>query len=125
MSVPVVMRAIFRNAAKVKAASETQDVKADMKQKPEPPCEQVTHSDSPEDSLSVAGQQDLVVTDKPSITDSAKENLSRAKSETLGDNTEKSNPTASTEALCGAEESNSAASTEAVTIDKKNTQSIV
>lgn len=89
MSVPVVMRAIFRNAAKVKAASETQDVKADMKQKPEPPCEQVTHSDSPEDSLSVAGQHDLVVTDKPSITDSAKENLSRAKSETLGDNTEK------------------------------------
>ncbi|XP_061321073.1 mediator of RNA polymerase II transcription subunit 1-like [Pezoporus flaviventris] len=125
MSVPVVMRAIFRNAAKVKAASEIQDVKADMKQKPEPPCEQVTHSDSPEDSLSVAGQQDLVVTDKPSITDSAKENPSTAKLETLGDNTEKSNPTVSTEALCGAEESNSTASTEAVMIDKKNTQSIV
>ncbi|KQK82237.1 Mediator of RNA polymerase II transcription subunit 1 [Amazona aestiva] len=125
MSVPVVMRAIFRNAAKVKAARETQDVKADKKQKPEPPCEQVTHSDSPEDSHSVAGQQDLVVTHKPSITDSPKENLSTAKPETLGDNTEKSNPTVSTEALCGAEESNSTASTEAVMTDKKNTQSIV
>lgn len=92
MSVPVVMRAIFRNAAKVKAASETQDVKADTEQKPEPPCEQVTHSDSPEDSLSVAGQQDLVVTDKPSITDSPKENLSTAKTETLDDNTKEVTP---------------------------------
>lgn len=118
MSVPVVMRAIFRNAAKVKAASETQDMEVDTKQKPEPPCEQITDSNSLEESLPVAGQQDLAVTDKPSITDSPKENLSTDKLETLGDNMEKSNPTVSTETLCTMEESNSTASTEAVTIDK-------
>ena len=118
MSVPVVMRAIFRNAAKVKADSETQDMEADAKQKPEPPCEQSTDSNSLEESPSVAGQQDLVVTDKPSITDSPKENLSTAKLETLGDKMEKNNPTVSTETLCRVEESNSTASTEAVMIDK-------
>ncbi|XP_035752888.1 mediator of RNA polymerase II transcription subunit 1-like isoform X3 [Egretta garzetta] len=125
MSVPVVMRAIFRNAAKVKADSETQDVEVDTKQKPEPPREQITDSDSPGESLSVAGQQDLVVSDKPSTTDSSKENLSTAKLETPGDNREKSNPTISTETLCGVEESNSTASTEAVMIGKENTQSSV
>lgn len=118
MSVPVVMRAIFRNAAKVKADSETQDVEAATKQKPEPPCEQITDSNSLEESLSVAGQEDLVVTDPPSITDSPKENLSAAKLETLGNNMEKSNPIVSTETLCRVEESNSTASTEAVMTDK-------
>lgn len=118
MSVPVVMRAIFRNAAKVKADSETQDMEVDTKQKPEPPCEQIMDSNSLEESLSVAGQQDLVVTDKPSITDSPKENLSTAKLEAMGDNMEKSYPTVSTETLCTVEESNSTASTEAVMIDK-------
>ncbi|XP_075274711.1 mediator of RNA polymerase II transcription subunit 1-like isoform X1 [Opisthocomus hoazin] len=109
MSVPVVMRAIFRNAAKVKADSETQDVEVDTKQKPEPPCEQMTDSNSLEESLSAAGQQDLVVTHKSSITESPKENLSTARLETPGDNMEKSNPTVSTETLCGVEESNSTA----------------
>uniref|UniRef100_A0A663E4G5 Mediator of RNA polymerase II transcription subunit 1 n=1 Tax=Aquila chrysaetos chrysaetos TaxID=223781 RepID=A0A663E4G5_AQUCH len=118
MSVPVVMRAIFRNAAKVKADSETQDVEADTKQKPEPPCEQIMDSDSLEESLSVAGQQDLVVTDKPSITEGPKENLSTAELETLRDHTEKSSTTVSTETLCRVEESNSTASTEAVMINK-------
>lgn len=118
MSVPVVMRAIFRNAAKVKADSETQDVEVDTKQKPEPPSEQIMDSNSLEESLSVAGQQDLIVTDKPSITDSPKENLSTAELETLRDNTEKSSTTVSTETLCTAEESNSTASTEAVMISK-------
>lgn len=118
MSVPVVMRAIFRNAAKVKADSETQDMEADTEQKPEPPHEQITDSSSLEESLSVAGQQDLAVTDKPSITDSPNQNGSTAKLETPGNNTEKSNSTVSTETLCGVEESNSTASTAAVTIDK-------
>nr|XP_021146842.1 mediator of RNA polymerase II transcription subunit 1-like isoform X4 [Columba livia] len=118
MSVPVVMRAIFRNAAKVKADSETQDMEADAEQKPEPPHEQITDSSSLEESLSVAGQQDLVVTDKPSITDSPNQNGSTAKLETPGNNTEKGNSTVSTETLCGVEESNSTASTAAVTIDK-------
>lgn len=116
MSVPVVMRAIFRNAAKVKADSETQDMEV-MKQKPQPPSEQIMDSNSLKD-LSGAGLQDLVVTDKPSITESSKENLSTAKLETLGDNMEKSNSTVSTETLCRVEESNSTASTEAVMIDK-------
>ncbi|OPJ89248.1 hypothetical protein AV530_016434 [Patagioenas fasciata monilis] len=118
MSVPVVMRAIFRNAAKVKADSETQDMEADTEQKPEPPHKQITDYSSLEESLSVAGQQDLVVTDKPSITDSPNQNVSTAELETLGSNIEKSNSTVSTETLCGVEESNSTASTAAVTIDK-------
>ncbi|KAK2542458.1 Mediator of rna polymerase II transcription subunit 1-like protein [Columba livia] len=118
MSVPVVMRAIFRNAAKVKADSETQDMEADAEQKPEPPHEQITDSSSLEESLSGAGQQDLVVTDKPSITDSPNQNGSTAKLETPGNNTEKGNSAVSTETLCGVEESNSTASTAAVMIDK-------
>lgn len=84
MSVPVVMRAVFRNAAKVKADSETQD----MEQQPEPQLEQTTDSNSLKESLSGAGQQDWVVTDKPNNTDSTKENLSTAKLEALGDNRE-------------------------------------
>ncbi|XP_068863912.1 mediator of RNA polymerase II transcription subunit 1-like isoform X3 [Aphelocoma coerulescens] len=87
MSVPVVMRAVFRNAAKVKADSETQDM--DMEQQPEPQLEQTTDSNSLKESLSGAGQQDSVVTDKPNNTDSTKENLSTAKLEALGDNREK------------------------------------
>lgn len=87
MSVPVVMRAVFRNAAKVKADSETQDM--DMEQQPEPQLEQTTDSNSLKESLSGAGQQDWVVTDKPNNTDSTKENLSTAKLEALGDNREK------------------------------------
>lgn len=87
MSVPVVMRAVFRNAAKVKADSETQDM--DMDQQPEPQLEQTTDSNSLKESLSGAGQQDSVVTDEPNNTDSTKENLSTAKLETLGDNREK------------------------------------
>ncbi|XP_027760774.1 mediator of RNA polymerase II transcription subunit 1-like isoform X2 [Empidonax traillii] len=102
MSVPVVMRAIFRNAAKVKADSETQDMDVDTKQPHEP--EQITDSNSLKESPSVAGQHDLVVTDKPSITDSTEENLSTAKLETLDDSTEKSNLSPRTEALCRAEE---------------------
>uniref|UniRef100_A0A8C5TDR8 Mediator of RNA polymerase II transcription subunit 1 n=1 Tax=Malurus cyaneus samueli TaxID=2593467 RepID=A0A8C5TDR8_9PASS len=86
MSVPVVMRALFRNAAKVKADSETQDM--DMEQ-PEPQLEQTTDSNSLEESPSGAGQQDWVLTNKPSITESTKENLSTAKLETLGGNMEK------------------------------------
>ncbi|KAI6075259.1 Mediator of RNA polymerase II transcription subunit 1-like isoform X1 [Aix galericulata] len=110
MSVPVVMRAIFRNAAKVEANSKMQ---VDTKQKPEPACE---HLNSLEESP-VAGHQDLVVTDKQSVLDSPKENLSTAKLETLGDNMEKSNPTVSMETLCGVEQSTSTASTEAVMKD--------
>ncbi|CAM9201797.1 unnamed protein product [Bubo scandiacus] len=96
MSVPVVMRAIFRNAAKVKADSETQDTEADTKEKPEAPREQIMDSNRLEESPSVAGQQDLAVTDKLSIIGSPKESLSTAELETLGDNVEKSNPTVST-----------------------------
>nr|XP_047907586.1 mediator of RNA polymerase II transcription subunit 1-like [Anser cygnoides] len=117
MSVPVVMRAIFRNAAKVEAHSETQDMQVDTKQKPEPACEQIIDLNSLEESPSMAGHQDLVVTDKQSVPDSPKENLSTAKSETLGDNTEKSNPTVSMETSCRVEESTSTASTEAVMKD--------
>ncbi|KAM9387463.1 mediator of RNA polymerase II transcription subunit 1-like [Phaethornis superciliosus] len=118
MSVPVVMRAIFRNAAKVKADSKTQDMEADLKQEPEPASEPIMDSNSLEESLSVLGQQGLVVTDKPSITHSPEENLSTAKLETVGNNTEKSNPRVSTETLCRVEESNSTASTEVVMTDK-------
>uniref|UniRef100_A0A8B9ZK59 Mediator of RNA polymerase II transcription subunit 1 n=1 Tax=Anas platyrhynchos TaxID=8839 RepID=A0A8B9ZK59_ANAPL len=114
MSVPVVMRAIFRNAAKVEADSKMQ---VDTKQKPEPACEQITDLNSLEESPSVAGHQDLVVTDKQSVPDSPKENLSTAKSEALGDNMEKSNPTVSMETLCRVEESTSTAITEAVMKD--------
>lgn len=117
MSVPVVMRAIFRNAAKVEAHSETQDMQVDTKQNPEPACEQIIDLNSLEESPSMAGHQDLVVTDKQSVPDSPKENLSTAKSETLGDNTEKSNPTVSMETSCRVEESTSTASTEAVMKD--------
>ncbi|XP_030302099.1 mediator of RNA polymerase II transcription subunit 1-like [Calypte anna] len=116
MSVPVVMRAIFRNAAKVKADSETQDMEADLKQEPEPASEPIMDSNSLEESPSVPGQQGLVVTDKPSITE--EENLSTTKLETVGNNTEESNPTVSTETLCRVEEGNSTASTEAVMTDK-------
>ncbi|XP_071592983.1 mediator of RNA polymerase II transcription subunit 1-like [Heliangelus exortis] len=118
MSVPVVMRAIFRNAAKVKADSETQDMEADLKQEPEPASEPIMDSNSLEESLSVPGQQGLVVTDKPSITHSPEENLSAAKLEAVGNNTEESNPTVSTETLCRGEESNSTASKEAVMTDE-------
>ncbi|XP_035172113.1 mediator of RNA polymerase II transcription subunit 1-like [Oxyura jamaicensis] len=106
MSVPVVMRAIFRNAAKVEANSETQ-----------PACEQITDLNRLEESPSMAGHHDLVVTDKQSVPGSPKENLSTAKSETLGDNMEKSNPTVSMENLCRVEESTSTASTQAVMKD--------
>ncbi|XP_017676057.1 PREDICTED: mediator of RNA polymerase II transcription subunit 1-like isoform X10 [Lepidothrix coronata] len=104
MSVPVVMRAIFRNAAKVKADSKTQDMDVDTKQPHEPPSAQITDSDSLKESPSVAGQHDLVVTNKSSITDSTEENLSTAKLETLGGNTEKSNLSSRTETLCRVEE---------------------
>lgn len=87
MSVPVVMRAVFRNAAKVKADSETQDI--DMEQQPEPQSEHATDSKGPKESLSGAGEQDWVVTEKPNNTDSTEENPSTAKLETLGDNMEK------------------------------------
>ncbi|KAM7069905.1 mediator of RNA polymerase II transcription subunit 1-like [Acridotheres tristis] len=87
MSVPVVMRAVFRNAAKVKADSETQDM--DMEQQPEPQSEHATDSKGPKESLSGAGEQDWVVTEKPNNTDSTEENPSTAKLETLGDNMEK------------------------------------
>ncbi|XP_033367880.1 mediator of RNA polymerase II transcription subunit 1-like isoform X2 [Parus major] len=87
MSVPVVMRALFRNAAKVKADSETQDM--DMEQQPKPQSEQTTDSNSLKESLSGAGQQDWTATDKPNNTDSTEENFSTVKLETLGDNMEK------------------------------------
>ncbi|KAF2983996.1 hypothetical protein EK904_005355, partial [Melospiza melodia maxima] len=86
MSVPVVMRAVFRNAAKVKADSETQDMDTEQ---PGPQLEQTTDSDSPKESPSGAGQQDWAVKDKPNDTESTEENLSTAKLETLGDNIEK------------------------------------
>ncbi|TRZ17911.1 hypothetical protein HGM15179_009181 [Zosterops borbonicus] len=97
MSVPVVMRAVFRNAAKVKADSETQA--KGMEQQPEPQLEETTDSNSLKESLSGAGQQDWVVADKPNNTNSTEENLSAAKLETLGDNMEKSNPSLCTETL--------------------------
>lgn len=93
-------------------------MEADTKQTPEPPCEKIIDSNSLEESSSVTGQQDLVVTDKPSITDSPQENLFPATLETLGVNMEKCNSTVSPETLCRVEESNSTASTEAVMIDK-------
>ncbi|XP_016152033.1 PREDICTED: mediator of RNA polymerase II transcription subunit 1-like isoform X2 [Ficedula albicollis] len=86
MSVPVVMRAVFRNAAKVKADSETQDM--DTEQPPEPQSEHATDSNSVKESLSGASEQDWVETDKPN-TDSTEENISTAKLESLGDNMEK------------------------------------
>ncbi|XP_030916728.1 mediator of RNA polymerase II transcription subunit 1-like [Geospiza fortis] len=86
MSVPVVMRAVFRNAAKVKADSETQDMDTEQ---PGPQLEQTTDSDSLKESPSGAGQQDWAVKDKPNDTESTEENLSTAKLETLGDNMEK------------------------------------
>lgn len=81
------MRAVFRNAAKVKADSETQDMNTE--QEPGSQLEQTTDSDNLKKSLSGAGQQDWVVTDKPNNTESTEENLSTAKLETLGDNMEK------------------------------------
>ncbi|XP_068012951.1 mediator of RNA polymerase II transcription subunit 1-like [Melanerpes formicivorus] len=75
MSVPLLMRAIFRNAAKVKANSEIQDMERETTQIPEQPCEPVMDYNSLEESLSLAGQQDLVVTDKSGTTASPKENL--------------------------------------------------
>lgn len=81
------MRAIFRNASKVKGDSEIQDV--DTEQQPEPQSEHATNSKSLKESLSGAGEQDWVVTDKPSNTDSTEENISTAKLESLGDNMEK------------------------------------
>lgn len=77
MSVPVVMRAVFRNAAKVKADSEIQDM--DTEQPPESQSEHTTDSNSLKESLSGAGQQDWVLTEKPNNTDSTEENLSTAK----------------------------------------------
>ncbi|XP_072780356.1 mediator of RNA polymerase II transcription subunit 1 [Taeniopygia guttata] len=84
MSVPVVMRAVFRNAAKVKADSETHDM--DTEEQPGQQSEQSTDSNSLKESLSGAGQQDWVVTDKLNNTDSTEENLFTAKLETLGNN---------------------------------------
>lgn len=86
MSVPVVMRAVFRNAAKVKADSETQDMDAEQ---PGPQLEQTTDSDSLKESLSGAGQQDWAVKNKPNDTETTEEDLSTAKLETLGGNIEK------------------------------------
>lgn len=74
------MRAVFRNAAKVKADSETQDMDTEQ---PEPESEQ---TNSFKESLSGTGQQDWVVTDKPNNTDSTEENLLTARLENLGDN---------------------------------------
>lgn len=85
MSVPVVMRAVFRNAARVKADSQTRDM--DMEQQPEPQSKQTTDSNSLKESSS--GQLDWVATNKPNNTDSTKQNLSTAKLVTLGDNMEK------------------------------------
>lgn len=118
MSVPVVMRAIFRNAAQVEADSGTQGTEVDNKQKPELPPEQIIDSNRLEESLSVAGQQDLVKTNKESVPDSPEQGLSTTKLETLGDEMEKSNITVNTETLSRVEESNSTASTEVVMKDK-------
>lgn len=104
----------------MKADSEAVKQKADgsRHQTPEPPCEKIMDSNSLEESSSVTGQQDLVVTDKPSITDSPQENLFPATLETPGDNMGKCNPTVSPETLCRVEESNSPVSTEAIMTDK-------
>lgn len=88
MSVPVVMRAVFRNTAKVKADSETQDMDIDTEQH-EPPSEQTTDSNCLKESLCGAGQKDWVVTDKLNNTESTKENISTAKLETLDDDMKK------------------------------------
>lgn len=80
------MRAVFRNAAKVKADSETQDMDTE---KPGPQLEQTSDSDSLKESPSGASQQDWAVKDKPNDTESTEENLSTAKPETVGDNMEK------------------------------------
>ncbi|OWK57995.1 Mediator of RNA polymerase II transcription subunit 1 [Lonchura striata] len=84
MSIPVVMRAVFRNAAKVKADHETHDT--DTEKQPGLQSEQTTDSNSLKESLSGADQQDWVVTDKPNNTDSTEEILFTAKLETLGNN---------------------------------------
>lgn len=118
MSVPVVMRAIFRNAAKVGADSETQGTEVETKQKPELQREQIIDSNSLEEGPSVAGQQDLVKTNKESVPDNPEQRLSTAKLETLGDEMGKSNTTVSTETLSGVEGSDSTASTEAARKDK-------
>ncbi|XP_052554962.1 mediator of RNA polymerase II transcription subunit 1-like isoform X2 [Tympanuchus pallidicinctus] len=118
MSVPVVMRAIFRNAAKVGADSETHGTEVDTKQKPELQREQITDSNSLEERPSVAGQEDLVKTNMESVPDSPEQTLSTAKLETLGDEMEKSNTTVSTETLSGVGGSDSTASTEAARKDK-------
>ncbi|OXB59881.1 hypothetical protein ASZ78_013235, partial [Callipepla squamata] len=116
MSVPVVMRAIFRNALKVEAGSETQGAQADAKQKPESPCEQAV--DGLEGSLSVSGQQDLVKADKQGGPDSPEQRLTTAQLEALGDEMEKSNTIVNIKTSSRVEESNSAASTEAALKDK-------
>ncbi|OXB66012.1 UNVERIFIED_CONTAM: hypothetical protein H355_005896 [Colinus virginianus] len=116
MSVPVVMRAIFRNAVKVEAGSQTQGAQADAEQKPESSCERIV--DGLEGSLSVSGQQDLVKADKQSGPGSPEQRLTTAQLETLGDEMEKSNTIVNRETLSRVEESNSAASTEAALKDK-------
>lgn len=67
------MRAVFRNAAKVKGDSETQNMDMDTEQQPEPQKERTTDSNSLKESPSGAGQQDWVVSDNPNNTDSTKE----------------------------------------------------
>ncbi|XP_072185720.1 mediator of RNA polymerase II transcription subunit 1 isoform X2 [Excalfactoria chinensis] len=118
LSVPVVMRAIYRNATKLEADSGTQSTEVDTKQKSELPCEQIIDSNRFEESLSAAGQQDLLKTNKESVPDCTEQRLSTAKLETLGDEMEKSNTTVNTETLSRVEEINCAASTEALMKDK-------
>lgn len=118
MSVPVVMRAIYRKATKLEADSGTQGTEVDTKQKSELPCEQIIDSNRLEESLSADGQQDLLKTNKESGPDCPERRLSTAKLETLGDEMEKSNAMGNTETLSRVEEMNSTASTEAVMKDK-------
>lgn len=118
MSVPVVMRAIYRKATKLEADSGTQGTEVDTKQKSELPCEQIIDSNRLEESLSADGQQDLLKTNKESVPDCPERRLSTAKLETLGDEMEKSNAIVNTETLSRVEEMNSTASTEAVMKDK-------
>ncbi|XP_025937810.1 mediator of RNA polymerase II transcription subunit 1-like [Apteryx rowi] len=120
MSVPVVMRAIFRNTVKVEASSETKDMEVDTEQKPALPFEPTADSNNLEESLSVAGQQDLVVRDEQSAQDSTEESLSTAKLKTLGDSTDKSTSNVNAQTSCNTvEESSCTAHTEAVMTDTK------
>ncbi|XP_025890772.1 mediator of RNA polymerase II transcription subunit 1-like [Nothoprocta perdicaria] len=78
MSIPVVMRAIFRNAAKGGAGSKTEDKDVDTEQRPASPCELIPGPNGLKETPSGAGLQDLVAREKQSAQGGTDERLSTA-----------------------------------------------